>query len=181
MIAPRFPGMEIRPPETDEDLRELIRAHGRSWRAAYDDALPESVLDAMTVDPTSEEVQGWADRLDDGDDSAHFVALVDGTVRGFVDVRWGANNTKSFVGPDEAGVKAIYVHPDRWGEGVGTALLRRGLDALPDRVERVRLEAFADNEVGARFYEARGFERVETGETEVAGETYPTAIYARDC
>ena len=95
-------------------------------------------------------------------------------------MRWGAENTKSFVGPDEADLKAIYVHPDWWGEGVGTALLDRGLDALPDRVETVRLEAFADNDVGARFYEVRGFERVETSETEIAGETYPVAIYARE-
>ncbi|ELZ38630.1 GNAT family N-acetyltransferase [Halorubrum tebenquichense] len=172
--------MEIRPPETDEDLRELIRAHGRSWRAAYDGILPDPALDEMTVEPASEDVEEWADRLD-GDDSAVFVAVVDGAVRGFADVRWGADNTKSFVGEGEAGVKAIYVHPDRWGEGVGSALLDRGLDALPDRVERVRLEALADNDVGARFYEARGFERAEAGETEVAGETYPTAIYARDC
>jgi ribosomal protein S18 acetylase RimI-like enzyme len=170
--------MEIRPPETDAERRELIRAHGLSWREAYDDILPESVLDAMTVDPTPEEVEGWAEGF--GDDSAVFVAVVDGTVRGFVDVRWGAENTKSFVGPDEADLKAIYVHPDWWGEGVGTALLDRGLDALPDRVETVRLEAFADNDVGARFYEARGFERVETSETEIAGETYPVAIYARE-
>ncbi|GAA0725167.1 ribosomal protein S18 acetylase RimI-like enzyme [Halorubrum trapanicum] len=171
--------MEIRPPETDAEMRELIRAHGLSWREAYDGTLPDAVLDAMTVDPTPEEVERWADGFSD-DDSAVFVAVVDGTVRGFVDVRWGAENTKPFVDPGEAGVKAIYVHPDRWGEGIGTALLQRGLDALPDRVETVRLEAFADNDIGARFYEARGFEQVETGETEIAGETYPTAIYARD-
>ncbi|MGM0448646.1 MAG: N-acetyltransferase family protein [Methanobacteriota archaeon] len=172
--------MEIRPPETDAEMRELIRARGLSWREAYDDILPEPVLDAMTVDPTPEEVEGWVDGFGD-DDSAVFVAVVDGTVRGFVDVRWGEENTKPFVGPDEADVKAIYVHPDWWGKGVGTALLDRALDALPDRVEAVRLEAFADNDVGARFYEARGFERVETDETEIADETYPTAIYARNC
>lgn len=171
--------MDIRPPETDAEIRQLIRAHGLSWREAYDDILPESVLDAMTVDPTPEEVEGWAEGFGD-DDSAVFVAVVDGTVRGFVDVRWGAENTKSFVGPDEADLKAIYVHPDWWGEGVGTALLDRGLDALPDRVETIRLEAFADNDVGARFYEARGFERADAAETEIAGETYPTAIYARE-
>ena len=171
--------MEIRPPETDAERRELIRAHGLSWREAYDDILPESVLDAMTVEPTPEDVEGWADRIG-SDDGAVFVALVDGTVRGFVDVRWGAANTKSFVDPDEAGVKAIYVHPDWWGEGVGTALLERGLDAVPDGVETVRLEALDDNEVGARFYEARGFERVGETESDIAGETCPAAIYARE-
>ncbi|MEZ3165319.1 GNAT family N-acetyltransferase [Halorubrum sp. RMP-47] len=171
--------MEIRPPSSDADFEGLIRVQGLSWRAAYDDILPESVLAEMTVDPAPEDVEQWADRLS-GSGTAVFVAAVDGTVRGFVDVRWGNENTKSFVGADEAGVKAIYVHPDWLGEGIGTALLDRGLDALPERVETVRLEAFTDNDVGARFYEARGFERVDTGEFAVSGKTYPTVIYARE-
>ena len=171
--------MEVRRPGTDAEIRELIRAHGLSWREAYDEILPDSVLDAMTVEPTSEDVEGWTDRLG-GDDAAVFVAFVDETVRGFVDVRWGEENTKPFVDPGEADIKAIYVHPDWWGEGIGTALLDYALDSLPDRIEAVRLEAFADNEVGARFYEARGFDRIQTAETEIAGETYPTAVYVRD-
>ncbi|PSQ56275.1 GNAT family N-acetyltransferase [Halobacteriales archaeon SW_8_68_21] len=171
--------MEVRPPETDAEIRGLIRAHGLSWRAAYDDILPDGVLDKMTVDPIPLEVEAWADRIKSGP-GVVFVAVADETVWGFVDVRWGEEHTKSFVGPDEAGVKAIYVHPDRWGEGIGSALLDRGIDALPDHVERVRLEALADNEVGTWFYEARGFDRAERNKTEIGGETYPTAIYARD-
>ena len=171
--------MEVRPPESDEEIRALIRAHGLSWREAYDDILPEAVRNEMTVDPTPEEVERWAAELD-GDDTAVFVAVVDGAVRGFVDVRWGTENTKPFVAPDEADLKAIYVHPDWWGQGLGTALLDRGLYALPDRIETVRLEAFADNDVGARFYGARGFNRVATDSTEIDSETYPTTIYARD-
>ncbi|ELZ54596.1 MULTISPECIES: GNAT family N-acetyltransferase [Halorubrum] len=170
--------MEVRRSESDAEIRELIRAHGLSWREAYDGILPDSVLDAMTVEPTPEDVEEWADGLD-GDDAAVFIALVDETVRGFVDVRWGAENTKSFVGEREAGIKAIYVHPDRWGEGVGSALLDRELDALPDRIETVRLEALADNEVGARFYEARGFERTDAVEREVAGEPRALDVWTK--
>jgi ribosomal protein S18 acetylase RimI-like enzyme len=170
--------MEIRPPKTDGEIRGLIRTHGLSWRAAYDDILPDAVLDEMTVEPTSEDVTEWADGLDR--EAATVFVAVDEVVCGFVDVRWGEENTKPFVGSDEAGVRAIYVRPDRWGNGVGTALLDRGLDALPDRVETVRLEAFADNDIGARFYEARGFDRVDAREVEIAGDRYPTAIYARE-
>ena len=172
--------MEIRPPETDADIAELIRAHGRSWREAYDGILSASALDETTVEPTADDVDRWAERLDADDRRAVLVAAVDGAVRGFVDVRWGEENTKPFVGPDEAGVKAIYVHPDWWGDGIGTALLERGLDELPDGVETVRLEALADNEVGARFYEARGFERTDRIERDVAGETRPLMVYARE-
>ena len=172
--------MEVRRPTDETDVEGLIRAHGLAWRAAYDGILPEAVLDETTVDPTPEDVRGRTDRLDDGDRGAVFVAVDDGVVCGFVDVRWGEENTKPFVGADEAGVKAIYFRPDRWGEGIGSALLDRGVDAVPDRVETVRLEAFAENDVGARFYEARGFERVDAGEAEIGGGTYPTAIYAHE-
>ncbi|GAA0543763.1 GNAT family N-acetyltransferase [Halorubrum ejinorense] len=143
--------MEVRRPTDETDIEESIRVHGLAWRAAYDEILPEAVLDETTVDPTPEDVRSWTDRLDDGDRGVVFVAVDDGVVCGFVDVRWGAENTKPFVGADEAGVKAIYVRPDRWGEGIGSALLDRAIDAVPDRVEAVRLEAFAENDVGARF------------------------------
>ncbi|MFC5278315.1 GNAT family N-acetyltransferase [Halorubrum rubrum] len=170
--------MDIRPPETDTDIVELIRAHGRAWREAYDDVLPDPVLDEVTVEPTPEEVEEWAEGLD-GDCAATFVAVIDGTVRGFVDVRWGDDNTKPFVGIGEAGLKAIYVHPDRWGEGIGTALLERGLDALPTDIDAIRLDAFADNESGARFYESRGFERAGVRAVEIADETYPLDVWVR--
>ena len=170
--------MEVRRLADEADVEEVIRVHGLAWRAAYDDILPESVLDETTVEPTREEVREWADRFDDGD-GAVFVAVDDGVVRGFVDVRWGEENTKPFVGPDEAGVKAIYVHPDRWGAGIGSALLDRGIDALPEDIEAVRLDAFADNDRGARFYEARGFERTDTRTVEVAGAEYPLDVWVR--
>lgn len=170
--------MEIRRPRGDVDVAGIIEAHGLAWREAYDGILPGAVLEAKTVDPTGEEVRSWSERLSQ-ERGAVFVAVDRGTVWGFVDVRWGSENTKPFVGANEAGVKAIYVHPDRWGEGIGTALLARGLDALPPETEAVRLDAFADNELGARFYESRGFERTDTRAVEIAGEAYPLDVWVR--
>ncbi|WP_241658359.1 N-acetyltransferase [Halorubrum sp. BOL3-1] len=100
-------------------------------------------------------------------------------VTGFVDVRWGEETTKPFVGRGEAGVKAVYVRPDRWGRGIGTAPLERGLDALPDRVDTVRLEALAENDVGAGFYEARGFERTDAIERDIAGEPRALDVWTK--
>ena len=171
--------MEIRRPTDETDVEGLIRAHGLAWRAAYDGILPDSVLDQTTVDPTPEDVRSWTDRFDGGDRGAVFVAVDDGVVCGFVDVRWGGENTKPFVGADEAGVKAIYVRPDRWGEGIGSGLLDRAIDALPEGTEAVRLGAFADNDLGARFYEARGFERTEARTAGIAGTEYPIDVWVR--
>lgn len=78
---------------------------------------------------------------------------------------------------DEAGLKAIYVELDWWGEGIGTALLERGVEILPESVDAVRLEMFAENDIAGRFYEAKGFEQTGTGEYNLAGDSYPTSIY----
>ncbi|ELY65776.1 N-acetyltransferase GCN5 [Natronococcus jeotgali DSM 18795] len=60
------------------------------------------------------------------------------------------------------------------------AEIERGIEALPAEIERLRLETLAGNEVGRRFYEARGFERDGSSTFEIGTETYPTAIYVRD-
>lgn len=169
--------MNVRRPEGREDVRGTIRAHGRAWRDAYADILPAGFLQQLTVDPTPEDVDRWVEGLGENPEGV-FVAVDDGTVLGFADVRWGDVETKEFVGEREAELKAIYVDPDAWGRGIGTALLERGLDALPEHVETLRLEVLSENEVGRRFYEARGFERTGSGEYEIADEPYPTDIYS---
>lgn len=81
--------------------------------------------------------------------------------------------------PDEAFLKSLYVRPDRWGEGVGSALLSAGIDRLPRGVTMVSLAVLSNNRMGIGFYEKRGFERVGTGEYETDGVAYETAVYAR--
>jgi len=44
------------------------------------------------------------------------VGTVDGVVRGYCYFRWG-EETKSFVGENEAGLTGLYVEPDYWGKG----------------------------------------------------------------
>ena len=55
----------------------------------------------------------------------------------------------------------------------------RTIGALPDSTGTLRLEMLEGNEVGRRFYEARGFERTGTASHELGGEPYPTVVYAR--
>jgi len=54
----------------------------------------------------------------------------------------------------------LYVHPDRHGEGIGSALLAAALAALPAESAPLRTEYTAGNEPAGRWYAARGF--VET-------------------
>lgn len=167
--------MELRQMRGRADARAIARINALAGREAYDDLLPANALEQFDPDPSDERVQELADQLR-GDRDGIFVAEVDGAARGYGYVRWG-EDTKSFVGASEAGLKELYVEPDYWGEGIGTALLERGIDRLPPSIDRMKLEMLDGNAVGRRFYDARGFERTGSSEFEIAGEPYPTAIY----
>jgi ribosomal protein S18 acetylase RimI-like enzyme len=73
---------------------------------------------------------------------------------------------------DEVELFTLYVAPDRWGEGVGTALLDELAAWAADRgAERLVCSALADNAVAVGFLESRGFERTREVRAEVGGET----------
>ncbi|WP_440770534.1 N-acetyltransferase family protein [Natronorubrum sp. DTA28] len=167
--------MELRRLQGTSDVRAIVRINALAWREAYEELLPADVLERFDPDPSDEYVQEYAMQLREARDGI-FVANVDGTTCGYSYFRWG-DGTKSFVGANEAGLKEIYVDPDYWGQGVGTALLERGLDAIPAPIDRLRLEMLDGNDLGHRFYDARGFERTGSSEFEIGDESYPTAIY----
>jgi len=55
---------------------------------------------------------------------------------------------------------SLYVHPKRWGEGIGSHLLdavERFLAAVG--IREVRIRVLADNDHGIAFYRSRGYER----------------------
>jgi len=170
--------MEIRSLDDRASVRGAVAAHGRAWQEAYAGVLPDEVLDRVTVDPEPAEVDNWLERLPDGDDpGVAYGADVSGEVRGYIFVRWAS--TKPFVGPAEAGLKEVYVHPDWWGGGLGTELVGAGVDALPPTVEALALEALADNELGRSFYESRGFALDGHSEIAIGEDSYETVIYRR--
>lgn len=168
--------MRARPPRTRTEVRDAFRAHDRAWRAAYGDFLPESALPPadrrLSDEQTDRFLAGVADP-----DRVLLVALDGEQACGFADARTA--DTKSFVGPDAAELRAIYVDPEAWGEGAGTALLDGVLDGLPDGVASLSLEVFAANDVGRSFYESRGFERTGESTYELDGDAYPTLLYER--
>ncbi len=174
--------MRVRPLEGPDDARELTVAHARAWREAYGGVLPEAAIERVTsVDPSAERVDAQWERLSGySAGRVHVAEDGTGTVRGYAVFRWGDDETKPSVPTDAAELKELYVDPDHWGRGFGTALLEAGLDRLPDDVDVVALEVLAGNEVGAGFYAARGFERAGDASVEIAGTTYPTEVWVRE-
>ena len=67
------------------------------------------------------------------------------------------------VGPDrarprmEAEIYTLYVDPDHWGGGVGSALFEVALPWLAPSYDNANLWVVRENSRARRFYEARGF------------------------
>lgn len=82
--------------------------------------------------------------------------------------------------PERFDLGRIYVHPDRWGEGVGSRLLAHAESAVADRGgERVRLGVMAENDRAVGFYESAGYDRVgrfEDDRLDTEGYTYEKAL-----
>ncbi len=90
------------------------------------------------------------------------LAEVDGAPVGFVAMAHG-----NFV-------EHLYVHPDRQRRGVGSTLLRRAKERMP---EGFRLWVFQQNTAARRFYERHGLHLVELTDGADNEEKTPDALY----
>lgn len=64
----------------------------------------------------------------------------------------------SDAAPETCEVSALYVHPDRWRQGIGTALLREVLILARRRqCKGLTLWVLESNDLARAFYAARGF------------------------
>ncbi|MFC6716510.1 GNAT family N-acetyltransferase [Natrialbaceae archaeon GCM10025810] len=154
-----------------EDALAIRRIARAGWHAAYGEFLGHDRIDAI-VDRWYEpsRLEGQVVDAAARDDTVFLIAQEDEFATGDDD-RDGVRGEGSAVGFAYAGpwqkddsiafLYRIYVHPGRWGDGIGTALLERVVDDLEDHFDRLRLTVLADNEVGVSFYESRGFDRLE--------------------
>lgn len=171
--------MQVRPLQDEADVRALTIAHGRAWRAAYDDVLPDAIIERVALGtPDDKRIGSEYERLSGyGDDRVFVVEDEEGSVRGYAVFRWEATGFDQPAGGNLAELKELYVDPDWWGEGYGTALLEAGVNRLPHGVDELVVEVLAGNDVGISFYEARGFERDGESSFSVDGESFPTRVY----
>ncbi|WP_225334054.1 GNAT family N-acetyltransferase [Halomicrobium urmianum] len=140
------------------DVPAIQRVARRSFHAAYDDLLGESLVDAVLADwYVTERVREQV--RDPG--IAFVVARLGRRVRGFADVVDHPDD------PEGAFLSRLYVEPGVWGQGVGSHLLSTVEDRADDR-EWLELTVLADNERAIEFYRDRGFREVDTTTTRLA-------------
>lgn len=150
------------------DVSAIVRIADRAWHAAYSDSLASATIDTVLsewYDPDS------VRRAIEREDGGYFVGKRGGDVVGYVS---GGCTEES----DTATLAAIYVDPDHWGDGVGTALLHRfETFCLRRGCHRLRFRVLADNDRARSFYRSRGYDPVEEVDTDLFGETVTEAVF----
>jgi len=135
----------------------------RGWQAAYRGLIPQDFLDGL--DP-ARRGHWWQKLLAEGlsPREAVLVADVDGEVVGFVAV--GPFTFRNDDQSHEGGVRALYLLPERWGQGMGRDLMAAGLQRLHGSgFEDASLWVLDSNERARRFYERGGWRA--DGETQL--------------
>jgi GNAT superfamily N-acetyltransferase len=136
------------------DAEALAVVHVRSWRAAYAGLVDETHLAGLDVD---DRARLWRGRLAGGGPGAvTYLATIAADVVGFASV--GPVRDEDLVRQQErwAEVYALYVDPDRWGAGVGTALWGAVEAGWAEEAAAVALWVLRDNVRAREFYLARG-------------------------
>lgn len=154
---------------TAGDVPAIRRVAERGWNAAYGDIVSQATIDAaMDEWYAPDSTRAAIER----EDVTYLVAERDRTVLGYVSGGPGDETTVAHLG-------AIYVDPDHWGAGIGTALLSAFESACRERgYDGVRFEVLAENDVGTSFYRSHGFAVVEERTTDLFGESVRERVFA---
>lgn len=155
---------------TPDDVTGVLRIAERGWNATYTDILSQETID--------EAIAEWYDmdtirEFIENEDVAYFVVEEDGDIVGYVS---GGPSSEENV----ATLGAIYVDPDYWNEGIGTALLREFEKfCRRQNYETVRFQMLSENDIGESFYRKQGYEIIEKQETDLFGETVSENLFRR--
>jgi len=136
------------------DADEIGRIQVETWRAAYTGLMPSEAIAEFDI---AARQRLWREGLarTPRPGSATFVVEDGGEVVGFASV--GA--ARDGEAEQEAELYAIYLHPSRWGRGIGRALLRRAEESMRSSGFREAvLWVLEGNERAERFYRAAGWE-----------------------
>lgn len=146
---------------TVEDIPDILRIGEASWNRAYSDILDDSTIAAAMAEwYTPESTEEFVEH----DDVGYYVAEAGTEVRGYVTGGPSGDDGVAYLG-------ALYVHPDQWGEGTGTALVER-FEAFcrDEEYDQIELRVLAENDIGLSFYRQSGYEVVEREQTELFGQ-----------
>jgi GNAT superfamily N-acetyltransferase len=159
---------------TPDDTDAIVAVTAAGWRTAYGGIVAPDRLADLPLERWHHEVHVGLRRP--VGDAFTYVAEIDGQFAGYCFV--AAPSREPDLGPNVAELVAIYVEPDRWGQGAGTALMRAAMDHLAELpYEEVILWTFKENGPAIAFYEREGWKA--DGEQKVHPRSQAAAIRFR--
>lgn len=140
----------------EKDIPEVQNVARKSWNATYEGIIPLKTQENFLKSAYNDEMM-----LRRMEVSSLFVAEKDGKVVGF------ANFSRiKQEGAVELG--AIYLLPEYQEQGLGTALLHRGIEKS-ESADFIFINVEKENKIGTIFYKAKGFKFVSEFDDDLDG------------
>jgi GNAT superfamily N-acetyltransferase len=147
-------------PVTAAHIPAIAALHIEGWKGAYGGIVDPLYLESLTLE---KRICDWSEWMRSGE-SEVFLAEEEGTPAGFVVI--GRTKTappgSSPIRPSHSGeIYALYLHPDYWRKGIGTALLKHAAIELKARKHSaVCLWVLDANTRAKSFYEKMGGQKL---------------------
>lgn len=134
-----------------DDCKTIARILVNSWQTAYRGIMPDGLLDNISV---QQREKGWQQHLSAGGEA--YLLRLFGEAVGLVEIADFRDNIEGFSGCGE--VPVIYLLPEYYGVGLGSALMEFALVLFKDRcVENVGIWVLEKNIRAIAFYKKHGF------------------------
>ncbi|MFD0050514.1 GNAT family N-acetyltransferase [Actinomycetes bacterium NPDC127524] len=144
-----------------EDISQVQHVAKTSWNSTYQGIIPLEIQESFLKTAYNDEMM--QKRLEH---SLFWVAEVNGEIVGYA-------NFSAIKEEGKTELAAIYLNPEYQGKGIGTALLDEGIKQL-DGVKEVYINVEKDNDIGTRFYKAKGFKIVSEFDDDFDGHILKT-------
>jgi GNAT superfamily N-acetyltransferase len=135
-----------------DDCAAIAAIHVRAWQAAYRGQMPDEFLDGLNV---GERTEMWRKLSVKPRRVLLVMEELDGSISGFCDLIPSRDaDAKSTT----AEISAIYVNPDKWGQGIGQELMSAAVArACGNGFCELTLWVLDTNHRARTFYQKFGF------------------------
>lgn len=137
------------------DIEAVSTIRVRGWQTAYAGIVPQTYLDAMTVEGDAGQRRQWFSQP--GRESRDLVALGDSDPMGWI--CFGPCRSEIPALGRVGEVYALYISPDLIGQGIGRILLGEAHAQMKSQgFEASALWVLRDNQRAQHFYERAGYQ-----------------------